>query len=120
MKKHIEILGWLFIGYYAIFLILGVVAFILLFGVALIPDIGHEEGAILGLIAVVAGFFYVLLAAPGIIGGIGLLKRQNWARILVIILCFLNLIAFPFGTALGIFGLWLLLKEETTKYFTGT
>ena len=72
-----------------------------------------------GLIGLVAGFFYVLLAAPGIIGGICLLKRQNWARMLIIILSFLNLIVVPFGTALGIYALWLLLKEDTTKYFPG-
>lgn len=121
MQKHIEVLGWLYIAYYCVFLLVGIVAFVLLFGIAagiaIVPDIEPEVSAILSVIGLIAGFFYLLLAAPGIIGGVGLLKKQNWARILVIILSFLNLVAFPFGTALGIYALWVLLKEETAQLF---
>ena len=35
-------------------------------------------------------------------GGIYLLKYRPWARILLLVLGFLNLIEIPFGTALGI------------------
>lgn len=123
MQKHIEVLGWLYIAYYCVFLLVGIVAFVLLLGIAagiaIAPDIEPEVSAILSVIGLIAGFFYLLLAAPGIIGGVGLLKKQNWARILVIILSFLNLVAFPFGTALGIYALWVLLKEETAQLFNG-
>lgn len=117
MDNRIDLLGRLYIAYHIILLVLGLLAFILLFSLAAAADM--DELAILAIVGIIAGFFQVLLAAPGIIGGVGLLKRKNWARILVIILSVLNLLAIPFGTALGIFGLRLLLNEETTPYFAG-
>ena len=52
------------------------------------------------------------------IGGIYLLKHRPWARILVLVLGFINLIEIPIGTALGIYTLWVLFKDETIKLFT--
>jgi hypothetical protein len=62
----------------------------------------------------------VLLSAPGLIGGIYLLKHRPWARILVLVLGFINLIEIPIGTALGIYTIWVLLKNETVQLFTPT
>jgi hypothetical protein len=63
-------------------------------------------------------FFLVLTSLPGIIGGVGLLMWKNWARILVIILAVLDLFNIPIGTALGIYTLWVLFKDETTQLFS--
>ncbi len=49
----------------------------------------------------------------------GLLKRQSWARILVLVLGILNLLNVPFGTALGIYSIWTLTNKETEKLFSG-
>jgi hypothetical protein len=70
-------------------------------------------GAIGGLIFTVL----LIFSAPQIIGGIGLLKMQPWARILVIVLSGLGLLSIPIGTAMGIYGLWVLLNEETVRLF---
>jgi hypothetical protein len=48
---------------------------------------------------------------------VGLLKFQPWARVLTIVLCAINLLNVPFGTALGIYGLWVLLNSETEQLF---
>jgi len=45
----------------------------------------------------------------GIIAGWGLLDRQSWARILAIVLGVISLLSFPFGTAIGVYTLWVLL-----------
>lgn len=55
---------------------------------------------------------------PAIFIGIGLLKRQNWARIGGLILAVINIIEIPVGTVLGIYALWVLLKPETTALLT--
>ncbi|HEV8131828.1 MAG TPA: hypothetical protein VGQ81_11285 [Acidobacteriota bacterium] len=70
--------------------------------------------------AIGGGLFFLILAlsVPGIIAGIGLLKFRPWARILTIILSVLNLLHIPFGTAVGIYGLWVLLSRETEPLFT--
>jgi hypothetical protein len=61
--------------------------------------------------------FWLCIGIPGIIAGIGLLKYKRWARILGIVLSAIRLISFPFGTILGIYGLWVLLNKETEALF---
>jgi hypothetical protein len=73
--------------------------------------------AALGVIGVVGFVTIALLSVPAIIGGIGLLKYREWARILLIVMSSLNLINIPFGTALGIYGLWALLNDSTRVLF---
>lgn len=71
----------------------------------------------------VAPFFSIIavfLLLPGLIGGIGLLRLQPWARILIIILSSLELLNFPLGTVLGGFGLWVLLDREVKAAFAGS
>ena len=60
------------------------------------------------------------LSVPGIIAGLGLLKRRPWARILTIVLSVLQLLCIPFGTILGIYGLWVLLSKNSAPLFAVT
>jgi len=55
------------------------------------------------------------MSIPSLIGGLGLLKLKSWARYLVLVLGFLNLPGIPVGTALGIYTIWVLLKDETAR-----
>ena len=59
------------------------------------------------------GALFLASAIVGIIAGWGLLERQSWARMLTIVLGFLNLIDLPFGTALGAYTLWVLLPAQS-------
>ena len=56
------------------------------------------------------------MSAPSIIAGIGLLYHKQWA-VLTIILSVIHLFSVPVGTALGIYGLWVLLQRETEPLF---
>jgi hypothetical protein len=58
------------------------------------------------------------LSIPGVIGGIGLLKRKPWARILVLILAVFDLLNVPIGTAVGVYTIWVLIQEETEQLFS--
>jgi len=123
MEQHVKILGLLHVilsgmgvlGAIAIFLVFGGVAGMLGLSqqsadaVAAIPILG----GIGGIIAVVILIFSV----PGLIGGIGLLNLSPWSRIWMIVISALDLISIPFGTALGIYGLWTLTKPETEALF---
>jgi hypothetical protein len=59
------------------------------------------------------GIFLLCGAAIGLLAGWGLLEGQPWARMLAIVLAFLNLLHIPFGTALGIYTLWVLLPAQS-------
>lgn len=63
------------------------------------------------------GLLLLAGAVIGIIAGWGLLERQPWARMLTIVLAFLNLLDMPFGTALGIYTLWVLLPAGSEEEY---
>lgn len=54
---------------------------------------------------------------PGLLAGIGLLKRKSWARILALVVGFFSLFSFPLGTALAIYTFWVLLQDDSDDYF---
>ena len=60
-----------------------------------------------------------LIALPQIIGGLGLIRHKEWARILILVLAFLSLVHVPFGTALGIYTMIILFNPETVRLFQG-
>jgi hypothetical protein len=62
---------------------------------------------------------FAFVAMPGgiLLAGIGLLKHREWARVLALILAGFMLIAFPFGTAIGIYAFWVLLSSEGSRSY---
>jgi zinc-ribbon domain len=64
-------------------------------------------------IAAMVGTVTLAYGILAIIAAWGLLQRQGWGRILTLIVAFLSLIHIPFGTALGIYTLWVLLPAES-------
>lgn len=116
IEKHISILGGLYITFSAITLIAAIIVFLAIAGGGLIS--GDELAiAITTTIASIIASLLVLISAPGIICGIGLLKQRPWSRIFALILGAINLINIPFGTALGIYTLWILMKPESEDIF---
>jgi len=116
MEKHVTVLGVLYIAFSALGLLLAAIIFTAVVGGGIISG-DSEAIAITAIVGPAVAALFVLLSAPGLIGGIYLLKRRPWARILVLVLGFLNLIHIPIGTALGIYTIWVLLKNETVDLF---
>ncbi len=117
MDRHVQLIGILWIVYGIMGLLFAFFVFLVLFGVSFIPDMGDIAPGILRLVAWVSSLFFLALALPEIIAGLGLLKRKEWARILTLIVSFFHLISFPLGTALGVYSFVILLKPETVKLF---
>ncbi len=63
------------------------------------------------------GFCVVSFSAIGLIGGIGLLNREPWARTLVLVAGFLELLNVPIGTALGIYTIWVLMSSGSDEEY---
>ncbi len=124
METHVKILAILKIVFGSLGLIMALIIF-LIFGsvVGLIvmdedEDGGPDVGAgLVGIAGTFIIFFLLLFSIPHFIAGYGLFKHAEWARILAIVLACLDLIAFPIGTALGIYGLWVLFNDETVALF---
>lgn len=111
MNKHIQIVAVLHIALGAISLLGAIVVFVVfaIAGGIVVSQGEHLAAGIVGIIAVALCSFLAVLAIPGIIGGWALLTGRSWGRLLVLVLGFLHLLSIPFGTALGIYTIWVLL-----------
>lgn len=68
-------------------------------------------------IAGMIGMFLLATALAGFFAGWGLLNYRPWARMLTLILGVISLIHVPFGTALGVYTLWVLLPAESEREY---
>jgi hypothetical protein len=75
-----------------------------------------------GLAASVAVTTFVTLAimllayaAACVSAGRGLRRREHWSRTVALLLSLINLLIVPFGTALGIYGFWVLLRQRSRE-----
>jgi hypothetical protein len=116
METNVKIVAWLYIVLDILALAAGLCVSAVVFGGGLISQ-DDTAITVTGIIALVMLGFFVVLAIPGLLAGIGLLSYQKWARILAIILAVLNLLNIPVGTALGVYTLYVLLDDETSALF---
>ncbi len=122
MRDHVKILGILNMVWGGLIVLAGGIVLLVFGGIA--GFLGLSSGndsvvaaPIMALIGLGIAFLVVLVGLPGIIGGWGLLNFKGWARILMIIVSILHLPTVPIGTALGVYGIWVLFNQETERLF---
>jgi len=118
LEQHVRILGWASIIYSGLLLLLAIALFLIIGGAGVISG-DRQAMLVTGAVGTFIAVILTILALPGVITGFGLLKFRPWARIVGIVLSALHLFAFPLGTALGVYGLWVLLNAETLPLFEG-
>ena len=119
MEKHVTLVAIIYIVFGAIGILIGLfLLVVIIFGGLISGD--PEAMTITGIVGTTLCGFFLLLSVPKVIGGIGLLKRRGWAKILVLIISILDLANIPIGTAIGIYTIWVLLNEKTAQLFTNT
>ena len=111
MTGRIRLLAWIYLVMCGVSLAIGT---IVLIGLLLSRD-PQRDSALL-FIGPLFLAMAVLFFLPGLIGGVGLLRGKAWARAIIIVLSFLIVLLFPVGTALGGFGLWVLLGRESKAF----
>ncbi len=117
LDKHVKILGWIHIVLNAFLFVIGmmVVAF-MLFGGLLSGD--AEAAGIIVIVALFVGGLFTVIGIPGVLAGVGLLKRKKWGRILAIIVGLIGITNIPIGTAVGAYTIYvLLLQDNAPAYF---
>jgi hypothetical protein len=121
MAQHVKILGVLHIVLGALGVFGGIVILLIFGGVSALVNMSDRSSDLPApLLGIIGGILFILLlvlSLPGLIIGIGLVQFRPWARIAGIIVSALDLLGFPFHTALGIYGLWVLLNRETEQMF---
>jgi ABC-type anion transport system duplicated permease subunit len=122
VQEHVRLVGILWLALSALNALAGLV--LLIVATELIPHIeqsgqaGREFPAqFLTTFLGVIGVAVLVKAAAGFFAGYGLLQREPWARTLTLVLSFLALFNVPFGTALGIYSLWVLFPSESGREY---
>jgi hypothetical protein len=126
VKRHVDFLSTLYLVWGAIFVLVAVAGFALAAGAAAIATssgavrFGSEMAARLTavsitLIAVIA----LVWGALHLFVGRTLRRYRPSARLMTLGLAIGNFILFPFGTALGGYACWVLLKDEGRSLFEG-
>ncbi len=121
MRKHLELAGLLYFVWGALFVLLGICFLALAFGTAAImtSSVGDRRFA-----AGVTAATFAALAALALIWGllhiwdaVAVRHCKDSGRAVAIVLAVLNLFFLPFGTALGVYALWVLTQDETRPLF---
>jgi hypothetical protein len=117
MKKHVTVVGAIHIGFGFIGLILSIGSFIVFSFLKNV--VGNDEVArmVFSILQVFVPILVGFLSTLGLVGGIGLLSFQGWARYLVMIVAAVGCLNIPIGTLKGVYSLWVLLQEDTIKLF---
>jgi zinc-ribbon domain len=112
LEHHLGILGTLWVIAGVLFVIPGLILMTLSSVVRMSIPTENIGRLIAPMVLTVIGASLFLVAAGGIVVGWGLLKHQPWARVAAIVLGVISLLHPPFGTALGIYTLWVLLSDQ--------
>jgi hypothetical protein len=117
MKKHVTVVGAIHIGFGTLGLIIALGAFFALNFAKGVVGGDEIPTMVLGFLSVSVPLLIGFMSTLGLVGGIGLLSFQPWARYLIIVVAALGCLNIPIGTLKGVYSLWVLMQDDTIKLF---
>jgi len=129
MEKHVNMIGILNIVYRSMTILGAFVLVALSMGFGHLMDFLIQSGdigpdeipvEILHIIPAILLFvaaIILVVSVVGIVGAAGVLKKKEWARIVLLVVSFFNLMRIPLGTVLGIYSIWVLMNSRTIPLF---
>lgn len=115
VQAHIHFVGILWLAISAFNAVGGVVLYIVA-NTIFAPGRGTGPVFLHPLLSVIA-IFVLGKSALGFIAGWGLMQREGWARMLALVLAFISLFNIPFGTAIGVYTMWVLLPANSEEEY---
>ena len=117
VQEHVHLLGILWLAMSAFNAVGGLILLVL--ANTLFAHL-HEMGAppevptgFLQSLLTTIGIIILAKAVCGFFAGWGLMHREPWARVAAIVLAFISLFNIPFGTAIGVYTMWVLLPGQS-------
>jgi hypothetical protein len=121
--SHVDLVGVLFMVWGSLTILIGASTLALGMAAASLitaaADAGRGQFAasltaatftVFALIAIIWGAGHVAI-------GILVRRRRHWSRLAALLLSSVDLLLLPYGTALGVYALWVLLREESKRQF---
>jgi hypothetical protein len=121
VERHIGILAVLWMVYSALHIIAGL-AMITVSRLVLAHIAAAGGEAPPAFVRPLISFIGIAILVKGVLGfaaGVGLMQRATWARMLAVVIGVISLINVPFGTALGIYTLWVLMGSGSDREYEG-
>jgi hypothetical protein len=118
---HVDFLGVLFIVWGLLTTVIGLSTLALGVGAAALIASSDRPASFaasftaaaftsLAIIAILWGLAHIAVGLP-------LRKRRHWSRLGAMVLGSIDLILLPYGTALGIYALWVLIRPDAKRLF---
>jgi hypothetical protein len=123
MRSHVDFLGVLFVVWGLLTVVIGVSTLALAVGaISLITSTSHGGGGQVaaGITAVAfttLAVIAMLWGAAHVIVGVPLRRYRPWTRLIALMLGSVDLLLLPYGTALGVYALYVLLNEKGKRLF---
>jgi hypothetical protein len=122
VKQHSHLLGILWLAVSAMNTLGGLI--IVLFGTTFFPHMRELHNmppdvpiSFISALCTSIGILVLAKAACGFIAGRGLLQHEPWGRTMALVLAFISLFNIPFGTALGVYTMWVLLPGGSQQEY---
>jgi hypothetical protein len=124
VAAHVDFLGVLFVVWGVLTLLVGASTLALGIGAAALISSASREGSggefaagltaaaftTLAIIAIMWGVAHMVVGVP-------LRRRRHWSRLAALMLGSVDLLLLPYGTVLGAYALWTLLREDSKRLF---
>ena len=123
MKSHVDFLGLLFIVWGLLTVVVGVSTLALGVGaIALITsanrgDSGQVAAGLTAVVFTTLAFIAIIWGVVHVIVGVPLRRHTPWSRFIALMLGSVDLLLLPYGTAVGIYALYVLLNEQGKRLF---
>jgi hypothetical protein len=124
MSSQLDFLGVLFVVWGLLTALVGVSTLALGVGAFAIiassaTGTGHVAAGLTAAIFTTLAVIAIIWGSVHVVAGVPLRRRRPWARMMALMLGSVDLLLLPYGTALGIYALWVLLSEGGKALFAG-
>lgn len=122
MERHVNLLGILATLWGALAMLVGVSMLLLAAGamVELVAPAANRvdfAASLTAAIFVIIGVFALVWGGCHVWAAVLLRRRHAFGRVLSLALAIVNLLVLPFGTAFGVYALWVLLRDDGRRLF---
>jgi hypothetical protein len=122
-QSHVDLVGVLFMVWGGLTILIGVSTLALgmaaasLISAAAAAGRGQFAASLTAATFTVFALIAIIWGAGHVAVGMLVRRRRHWSRLGAIFLSAVDLLLLPYGTALGVYALWVLLREEVKPLF---